>query len=67
MMTAVGLLVILLFLPGGFADPIARVRDRIATRLAGTEPEADPEPEPEPAAVEVVPKRRPRRAAEVGT
>jgi ABC-type branched-subunit amino acid transport system permease subunit len=33
-MTALGLLVVLLFLPGGFAGPIARVRDWIATRLA---------------------------------
>lgn len=34
MMTALGLLVVLLFLPGGFAGPIARARDWIATRLA---------------------------------
>jgi branched-chain amino acid transport system permease protein len=33
-MTAMGLLVVLLFLPGGFAGPIARMRDWAADRLA---------------------------------
>jgi ABC-type branched-subunit amino acid transport system permease subunit len=34
MMTALGLLVVLLFLPGGFAGPIARARDWAANRIA---------------------------------
>jgi ABC-type branched-subunit amino acid transport system permease subunit len=33
-MTAMGLLVVLLFLPGGFAGPLARARDWAANRLA---------------------------------
>ncbi len=45
MMTALGLLVILLFLPSGFAGPIARVRDWAAAKIAR---DARPDPEREP-------------------
>jgi ABC-type branched-subunit amino acid transport system permease subunit len=61
-MTAMGLLVVLLFLPGGFAGPIARVRDWAARRLAGTpegtEPVEDLAEEPHTSSTSSRSKRR---------
>jgi len=37
-MTAAGLLVVLMFLPGGLAGPLARIRDAAATRIARPTP-----------------------------
>jgi ABC-type branched-subunit amino acid transport system permease subunit len=49
-MTAIGLLVILMFLPGGLAGPLARARDWLAERIARSRapaPGGDPTPAPE--------------------
>lgn len=54
LMTAVGLLVVLLFLPGGFADPLARIRDRLAARIARPAPERAAAPSPAAVEAEVV-------------
>jgi ABC-type branched-subunit amino acid transport system permease subunit len=61
MMTALGLLLILMFLPSGFAGPIARARDWAAGRLAGPAPD-DPEdptdPDREPGGVDRADERQ---------
>src|SRR3954454_16057641 len=41
LLSSVGLLVAILAFPGGLAEPLMRVRDRIARRLAGDEPTYD--------------------------
>ena len=55
--SSMGLLVLLLYLPGGFAEVVFRVRDLIVPRLFRTDP---PPHDEEPAAVPAAPRRMPR-------
>jgi ABC-type branched-subunit amino acid transport system permease subunit len=48
MMTALGLLLILMFLPSGFAGPLARARDWAASKIARPHPTGNPTPDPTP-------------------